>query len=130
MKKYSSKALEKRKEDRKGFTEFFQKHIQIIKDNNLCCEECGDRLKGDVSEIAHILPKSTFKSISTNDKNVFYLCGMFSDSQCHSNYDNFSLEKVREMNIFPHVVEVFKELESEITEKINYKIEERYTWLA
>ncbi len=128
MKKYSNKSLEKRKEDRKDFPEFFQKHIQNIRNNSLCCEECGSRLRGDVSEIAHILPKSTFKSISTNDKNVIYLCGMWSEKQCHTNYDNFSLDKVKEMKIFPRVVEIFKELESEITEKITYKIEERYTW--
>lgn len=128
MKRYSSKGLEKRKEERKGFSEFFEKHVQIIKENRLCCEECGTRLKGDVSEIAHILPKSTFKSIATNDDNVLYLCGMWSDSQCHSKYDNLPTAKVREMKIFPKVVEKFKILEEEITEKITYKIEERYTW--
>ncbi len=128
MKRYSTKGLEKRKEERKAFPEFFQRHIQNIRDNGLCCEECGVRLKGDVSEIAHVLPKSTFKSISTNDKNVLYLCGMWSNSQCHSNYDNYPTAKVKEMKIFPKVVEIFKELEEEITEKVTYKIEERYTW--
>lgn len=130
MKKYSSKTLERRKEERKDFPEFFQRHIEIIKNNNLCCEECGCRLKGDISEIAHILPKSTFKSISTNDKNVIYLCGMWSEKQCHTNYDNFSTEKVRQMKIFPHIVDKFNLLQEDITEKINYKTEERYTWQA
>lgn len=130
MKKYSSKALERRKEERKDFPEFFQKHIQNIRDNNLCCEECGARLKGDVSEIAHILPKSTFKSIATNDKNVIYLCGMWSEKQCHTNYDNLPADKLRKMKIFPHIVDTFNLLQEEITEKINYKTEERYTWQA
>jgi hypothetical protein len=128
MKKYSSKGLEKRKEERKGFPEFFQRHIQYILDNKLCCEECGARLKGDVSEIAHILPKSTFKSVATNDNNVLYLCGMWSNSQCHSNYDNYPSAKVKEMKIFDKVSERFRILAEEITEKITYKIEERYTW--
>lgn len=128
MKRYSSKGLEKRKEERKAFPEFFQRHIQNIRDGNLCCDECGARLRGDVSEIAHVLPKSIFKSVATNDKNVLYLCGMWSDSQCHSNYDNLPTAKVKEMKIFHRVVDVFKELEEEITEKITYKIEERYTW--
>lgn len=130
MKRYSDKGLEKRKEERKAFPEFFQKHIQYIRDNNLCCEECGARLKGDVSEIAHILPKSTFKSIATNDDNVLYLCGMWSNSQCHSNYDNYPAEKVKKMKIFRKVSERFHILEQEIIEKITYKIEERYTWQA
>ena len=130
MKRYSTKGLEKRKEERKAFPEFFQKHIQYIRDNSLCCEECGARLKGDVSEIAHILPKSTFKSIATNDDNVLYLCGMWSNSQCHSNYDNYPVAKVKEMKIFGKVSERFQILEQEITEKITYKIEERYTWQA
>lgn len=128
MKRYSQKGLEQRKEERKDYPQFFQKHIQNIRDNRLCCEECGARLVGNASEIAHILPKSSFKSIATNDRNVLYLCGMWSNSQCHSNYDNYPADKVREMKIFPLVAERFKELEEEITEKINYKTEERYTW--
>lgn len=128
MKKYSDKGLERRKEERKAFPGFFQKHIQYIRDGNLCCEECGTRLRGDVSEIAHILPKSTFKSIATDDDNVLYLCGMWSDSQCHSNYDNLPVEKVKEMKIFEKVTQRFRMLEEKITEKITYKIEERYTW--
>ena len=128
MKRYSIKGLEKRKEERKAFPEFFQRHIQNIRDNGLCCEECGAKLRGDASEIAHILPKSTFKSIATNDKNVLYLCGMWSNSQCHSNYDNYPTAKVKEMKIFGKVSDTFRILQEEVTEKITYKIEERYTW--
>jgi len=127
MKKYSAKSREKRIEERKDFPEFFQKHIQIIKDGKLSCEECGERLKGDVSEIAHILPKSKFKSISTNDLNVIYLCGMYSNNNCHHNFDNLTVEKVKQMNIFPKICEIFKELEPIITEQINYKIYDKYT---
>ncbi len=128
MKNYSKKGLEKRKEERKDYPEFFQKHIHVIRENRLCCEECGARLRGDVSEIAHILPKSNFKSIATNDLNVLYLCGMWSNSQCHSNYDNYPTTKVKEMKIFSKVAERFQILQEEITEKLTYKTEERYTW--
>jgi len=127
MKRYSQKGREKRIEERKDFPEFFQKHIQIIKDGRLCCEECGERLKGDVSEIAHVLPKSKFKSISTNDLNVIYLCGMYSNNNCHSCFDNWPQEKIKEMNIFPKVCELFKKLEQQITENINYKVYDKYT---
>lgn len=119
MKRYSKKALEKRKEERQGFPEFFQKHIEIAKTKY--CEECGDKLRGNVSEIAHCLPKGYFKSVSINDKNVLYLCGLYSKNNCHFNYDNFPVEKIKDMNIYPKVQKIFKELEDSITEKINYK---------
>jgi len=124
MKRYSKKALEKRKEERKDFPEFFQKHIEIAKSKH--CEECGDKLRGDVSEIAHCLPKGYFKSISTNDLNVLYLCGQYSSKQCHTNFDTWSLEKVKDMNIYPRVKEIFAEIKDQITEKINYKITDKY----
>jgi uncharacterized lipoprotein YehR (DUF1307 family) len=61
-----------------------------------------------------------------SDLNILYLCGLYSDNNCHSNFDNFSQEKVKEMKIFPKVQEVFKQLEQGITEKINYKHRDKY----
>ena len=124
IKKYSQKALEKRKLERACLPEFFQKHIEIAKGK--CCEECGSKLKGNVSEIAHVIPKQYFKSVMCSDLNILYLCGLYSDNNCHSNYDNFAQEKVKEMNIFPKIQKVFKELEKTITEKINYKHRDLY----
>jgi len=126
MTKYSKKGLEKRKADREGYAEFFQKHAQVIRSEQKCCEECGNRLQGEVSEIAHIVPKNLFKSIATEDRNVLYMCGRFSENQCHSKYDESKLEVIEEMKIFPLVVERFKELEEKITEKIPYKVYERF----
>lgn len=124
--KYSSKGWARRKEERKGFPEFFEKHIKIIKDTKACCEECESRLKGDVSEIAHVLPKSYYKSIATNDINVIYLCGMFSENQCHNKFDNSISEEFKKMNVYFKVSNIFKLLEKEITEKIPYKTYDRY----
>lgn len=124
--RYSKKGLEKRKADRAGFAEFFQKHIQIIKDTNTCCEECGDKLKGNVSEIAHILPKNLFKSIAINDDNVIYLCGMYSNNQCHNKFDDSKLEIFQNMFVFSKISKIFKLLETLVTEKIPYKIYDRY----
>ena len=123
---YSKKGWEKRKAERAGFAEFFQKHIQVIKDTKASCEECGNKLKGHVSEVAHILPKGTYKSVATNDKNVIYLCGMYSSNQCHTNFDTFTAEKVKEMLVFNKISSIFAELEDIVTEKISYKIYERY----
>lgn len=127
LKRYNKKSADKRKEDRKDFPEFFQKHIQIIKDNKLCCEECGCRLIGDVSEVAHCLPKSGFLSVATNDLNVLYLCSWKSSSNCHSNFDNWSADKIKQMGIFPKVAQIYQQLKPIITENINYKTEEKYT---
>ena len=122
--RYSKKGLEKRKAERECLPEFFQKHIEIAKTKY--CEECGEKLKGNASEIAHILPKQYFKSIMCNDLNVLYLCGIYSANNCHSNFDNFPQEKVKEMKIFGKILERFRILEEEITEKINYKHRDLY----
>ena len=124
MKKYSKKGLEKRKEDRACLPEFYKKHIKISKDKY--CEECGNKLKGNVTEIAHILPKSYFKSVMCNDLNVIYLCGLYSVNNCHSNFDNQSHDYVKNMNIYKKVQYVFKELENILEEKLNYKHYELY----
>lgn len=126
MRKYSKKSRERRKEERKDLPEFYQKHIQYIKENNIHCQECSIKLKGDVSEVAHVLPKSLFKSVMTNDNNVLYLCGQWQNN-CHGNLDNSSNDKIKEMFIYPLVEEKFLKLENTVTEKINYKIYERYT---
>lgn len=124
MKKYSKKGLEKRKAERECLPEFFSRHVEIAKTKT--CEECGEKLKGEVSEIAHILPKQYFKSIMCNDLNILYLGGRFSSCQCHYKFDNSPQEKIRQMKIYPKVQEIFKQLEPEITEKISYKHRELY----
>ena len=53
--------------------------------------------------------------------------GWKSDNNCHSKFDEGSNEKVKKMNIFPKIVERFRELEEIITEKYNYKLLDRYT---
>lgn len=125
IKKYSQKALDKRKAERACLPEFFQRHIEIAKTK--CCEECSAKLQGHVSEIAHVVPKQYFKSVMCLDSNVLYLCGMYSDKQCHNDFDNFPKEKVKQMKIYLKVKEVFKELQQQITEKLNYKHYDLYT---
>lgn len=122
MKSYTEKSLNKRKEERKDFPDFYKKHTEIIKKNKECCAECGIKLLGDVSEVAHILNKSYFKSISTNDNNIIYLCG-WKQNNCH---DKFDSGKEKEMNVFNIAKEKFNILKEDIKEKINYKIWDKY----
>lgn len=124
IRKYSKKGLEKRKEERECLPKFFEQHVRLAK--MFKCEECGAPLTGHISEIAHILPKNYFKSIQCNNLNVLYLCGQWSEKQCHTNFDNFSQEKVKEMKIFPKLQLMFQELKQYITEPLNYKHYDKY----
>lgn len=124
--KYSKKGLEKRKKDREGLAEFFMECVDEIKSKKLRCQECGAELKGDVSEVAHILPKSSFRSIQTNKLNWIPLCGQWSTNQCHTNFDNWPIKKVKKMLVYPKIVSIFAELEPLIEEKIPYKIYDKY----
>lgn len=123
MRGYSKKGLEKRKAERACLPEFFKKHIEIARKKY--CTNCGEKLKGDVSEIAHRLPKSTFKSIMCDDDNVVYLGGRFSNCGCHSLYDGTN-EQLQAMTIFLSEKEIIKQLLEKVTENINYKLYDKW----
>lgn len=125
MKKYSKKGLERRKAERECLSEFFIRHVNKIKTEKLHCANCEEKLKGDVSEVAHRLPKSTFKSIQCDDDNVIYLGGRFSSCGCHSLYDGTN-EQLQSLNIFSAEKEIVKELLEKVTEKYNWKLLERW----
>jgi hypothetical protein len=125
MKRYSKKGLEKRKAERECLSEFFIRHVNKIKTEKLHCANCGEKLKGDVSEVAHRLPKSIFKSIQCDDDNVVYLGGRFSSCGCHNLYDGTN-EQLQSLNIFSAEKEVVKELLEKVTEKYNWKLLERW----
>ena len=123
---YSKKGLEKRKKEREGYAEFYQSHVYFVKKNRVKCEECGSQLQGHVSEIAHILPKQKYKSIAKEDKNILYLCGMYSKNQCHSKFDDSKAEVIKQMNVYDKAVDRFKKLEEKITENISYKTYDKW----
>lgn len=63
------------------------------------CKNCGGKTcKGDLKywkySIAHILPKSIFKSVATHELNFLELCH-FGES-CHANADNNGYEYVKD----------------------------------
>ena len=123
IKKYSQKALDKRKEERACLPNFFQKHTEIAKGK--CCTNCGEHLRGEVSEIAHRLPKSFFKSIQCLDNNVVYLCSWKSSNNCHGLYDG-SNEQLQSLSIFSAEQKIIKELLEKVTEKFNYKTTDKW----
>jgi hypothetical protein len=121
--KYSKKGLEKRKEERACLPEFFQRHIEIAK--GICCANCGERLIGDVSEVAHRLPKNLFKSVMCDDENVTYLCSWKSTNNCHGLYDG-SNEQLQSLPIFLAEKEIIKNLLGKVIENFNYKTTDRW----
>jgi len=123
IRRYSKKGLEKRKEERACLPEFFQRHIEIAK--GMCCANCGERLIGDVSEVAHRLPKNLFKSVMCDDDNVTYLCSWKSNNNCHGLYDG-SNEQLQALSIFSAEKEIIKELLERVTETVNYKIYDKW----
>lgn len=121
-----SSSSTKRKEKSSCLGKFFLQHIQNIKQNNLRCAECGEKLRGMHSEVAHILPKSQYPSIQCESLNVIYLCGHLSENQCHNNFDNFSAEKVASMKIYPYICSIFNDLVQKATEVISLKDRTKY----
>lgn len=109
----SKRTREKRQEQRKDYPEFFQRHCENARDRE--CAECGDRLHGDVTEIAHIIGKSTNPELATEDENIIYLCGFYSDNRCHSRFDQ-SCRARKTMEVYEHARQKVKQLE-ELIEK-------------
>ena len=109
IKKTSKKTLRtnaQRTNQRKDYPDFYKKHILIAK--NKICENCGKRLFGNVSEIAHILSKSLHPNLATNDKNVIYLC-----QDCHTEFDK-SYSNRKNMKCYPKALENYNLIKENI----------------
>lgn len=109
----TKKAIQKRKEERKDLPVYFQYHVPKAKK----CENCGRQiLEPGVKNIAHILPKSKFKSINSNLDNAMYLCTVFDGGGCHEEYDS-SWSAAKSMVVWELAVSRFQKFERFIKEK-------------
>jgi hypothetical protein len=112
-----SKFSKKRESELEGGNESFQKgggaelqrwFEERHKELKGVCSHCGGRTEKGKSSykcpIAHILPKSLFKSVATHERNFIELC--FYGKSCHSNYDNHMIDLI-ELNCFNEVIEKF-----------------------
>ena len=126
MKQYSKKGLEKRKAERECLSEFFIRHVNKIKTEKLHCANCEEQLKGDVSEVAHILPKQYFKSVMCSDENVNYLCSWKSINNCHGKFDNCNDEEFKKMIIYGISRDKVLNLLGMVEEKVSYKLYDRW----
>ena len=100
---------------------FFQKHENIIKSKGLCCQNCGSKLVASFWEVAHILSKSRYKSIMTEDDNILYLCaGLSGENNCHKFLDDKAqnnLEILRTLPIFATLKERYIKIKDKVTER-------------
>ena len=111
--KTTQKALDKRKQERECLNKFFNEHLPKIE----VCENCGRHIHSPGHKnVAHILPKETFKSVMCEPHNAMYLCTKFDGGDCHEQYDH-SWGKAMIMNIWDTALKRFKEFEDKVKEK-------------
>ena len=69
------------------------------------CKNCGGKTQKDSknfkNSIAHILPKSIFKSVKTHPYNFIELC--FYGNSCHTNFDNKIID-IDKLNCYDEVL--------------------------
>lgn len=122
-----AKQSEKKKESVKhekqeragGRTEKEQWFLDRRKEMTGNCWHCGGKSckNADMyfrNSIAHILPKSIFKSVAYHPLNWIELC--FWDPSCHTNFDNHTLDVI-DLNCFDTVIERFVKIYPEIDAK-------------
>lgn len=83
---------------------YYLYHLNNIKSVPYC-ENCGIKLQGSISNIAHILPKrqSANPEVGAELNNYMYLCSPFDNliNNCHSKYDRIQATKdIYLMNCF------------------------------
>lgn len=112
--KTTAKAITKRKEERKDLPIYFEYHISRIKR----CENCGNYIPNPgVKNVAHILPKSIFKSVNSHLDNVLYLCTIFDgDNACHETFDK-SWESAKSMPVWDLAISRYLKFRQFVTEK-------------
>ncbi len=104
------------KKSRECLIEFFKNHIEQIS----VCENCGFRIDNpDAKNVAHIVPKSTYKEVMCEVNNALYLCSSLDRTDkrgCHEEYDK-SWESAMKMPIWTTAKERFKKFSHLITKK-------------
>lgn len=110
----TKRTKEKRKEQRKDYPEFYKIWCEIAQKSR--CEECHDRLRGDSTEVCHIIAKSTNPEVAVNGENILLLCGFYSKNQCHKKFDK-SMESRKDMKVFEKSLEQFRLIQNLIIKK-------------
>lgn len=101
-------------ENKKTMSVWFKEQLTQQPKN---CENCNNPISippqlPAKTSVCHIVPKSTIKSVKTHPWNRWFGCW-----QCHTNYDNWPVEKVAKMPVIKLVRERFKLFAKDINEK-------------
>lgn len=119
IKHTSKKAALKRKVERKDFPKFFEAAIAELFKRPFC-ENCGEHIQINympVHNIAHILNKSKYKSVSTDPENYLLLCAAKDNrNACHEKFDGAPSDMVQ-MPVFELAKEKFEKFKDKVTEK-------------
>lgn len=88
------------------------------------CAHCGGKTQKYDNDtfhysVAHLLPKSLFKSIATHDENWLELC--YYGNSCHTNFDNHIID-ISELNCFNEVIEKITKLYPHIAKEERRRI--------
>lgn len=107
--KITKKTLEKKRKKKAELDPFFEYQINRIISKGLYCEnECGTKLQGLRTEVAHILPKREnggHPEVRSNLDNALYMC-----VDCHTKFDNNQLdvEKIKTFPVWKKAVERYQ----------------------
>lgn len=118
LKRQKSKTAIRRKKEREDFPEFFHQAITGLK-HRPWCQNCGAKINTNYKphhNIAHILPKSRYKSVATHPDNKLFLCASKDDqNSCHEKFDG-GFSNMMKMKVFPLAAEKFKKFREKVTE--------------
>lgn len=119
IKRITEKAKDKRREERKDFPAFFEMAAVEVRRNPFC-QNCGQPIKASLSphwNTAHILNKSTYKSVSTHPENFVILCSSKDNTgnDCHKYFDDHILARIH-MNVFKIAKQKFEKFKDQVLE--------------
>lgn len=121
LKPFTQKNREKRKAERAGLPEFFETAIEELKKSPRCIN-CGCVINVSyepVRNVAHILPKSKYKSVMTHPLNKIFLCTSKDQDtgiDCHFRFDNRIMD-IPNMPCYKEAKEKFDKFKHEVTER-------------
>ena len=117
----------KKESNKSNLSPYFSYHIEMIEKSNKC-ENCQCYLVPSHFHIAHILPKSKYKSVSNNLDNAMYLCtSILGGNGCHDEFDKNQndIEYLSTFPIIEKVISRFNKIKKFLTEEEKSKVEYR-----
>lgn len=118
LKPITKKRKAARKKERAGYPKFFRTAIFELKENPVC-QNCNQPINASFEphhNIAHILPKSRYKSVATHPDNKLFLCASKDNRNgCHEKFDS-GVTNMMEMKVFSLAVEKFQKFKDKVTE--------------